>query len=107
MRNSVRNNSGWDELHTFGFEDGRSATEIATAIRLTASSAHEWGNDLSIFVASVDAKQAFDNVTLVSLSQAKKELWMSAIWAEAIPRKQIGGKCDICFQETKVCGIPL
>ena len=33
----------WDETHTFGFEEGRSATEISTAIRLLAAAARESG----------------------------------------------------------------
>ena len=33
MRNIGGKNKGWENAHTFGFEEGRSATEIATAIR--------------------------------------------------------------------------
>ena len=36
----------WKEIHTFGFEEGRSATEIATAIRLMAAVGSEWVNEL-------------------------------------------------------------
>ena len=66
--------NSWEDIHTFGFEEGRSATEIAAAIRFMASTAHEWCNELEVFVASMDAKHAFDNVTPENLSKAMKEL---------------------------------
>ena len=36
-----------------------------------------------------------------------KELGVNAILAGSILREQIGGKYEKCFQETKVCGIPI
>ena len=46
LKNIVWGNKSWEDIHTFGFEEGRSATEIATAIRFMASTAHEWCNEL-------------------------------------------------------------
>ena len=42
MKNVGRRDKEWENLHTFGFEEGRSATEIPTAIRLMAAAAQEW-----------------------------------------------------------------
>ena len=42
MRSSGQKDKGWECVHTFGFEEGRSATEIATALRLMAAAAHGW-----------------------------------------------------------------
>ena len=36
----------WCDMHTFGFEEGRHATEISIAIRLTAAAAREWCAEL-------------------------------------------------------------
>ena len=96
----------WEDIHTFGFKEGRSATEIAAAMRFMASTAHEWCNELGVFVASMDAKHAFDNVTPENLSKAMKELEINPVLAEAILRKQIRGKYGISFQEMTVSGIP-
>ena len=35
-----------------------------------------------------------------------KEMNIAPVLAEAILREQIGGKYDICFQETRISGIP-
>ena len=86
-------------MHTFGFEEGRSATEISTAIRLLAAAAREWR--LGVITCSLDVKEAFDNVSLENLSLVKKEMKIAPVLAEAILREQIGGTDDICFQETK------
>ena len=48
----------------------------------------------------------FDNVSLENLSVVK-EMVIAPVLVGAILREQIGGKCDICFQETWVPGIPL
>ena len=40
--------------YSFGFEEGRSATDIPT---------QEWGADLGLVACSMDVKQAFDNVS--------------------------------------------
>ena len=42
MKNVGRRDKVWENLHTFGFEEGRSATEIPTAISLMAAAAQEW-----------------------------------------------------------------
>ena len=41
MKNVGRRDKAWENLHTFGFEEGRSATEIPSAIRLMAAAARE------------------------------------------------------------------
>ena len=43
-----KKDKSWDETHTFGFEEGRSATEIATAMRLLAAAAREWRPELGL-----------------------------------------------------------
>ena len=37
LRNVKKRDTTWDEVHTVGFEEGRSATEIYTTIRLMAA----------------------------------------------------------------------
>ena len=95
----------WDEIHTFGFQEGRSATEISTAIRLSAA-ARERGPQLCIITCSMDVKQAFDNVSPENLGLVMKEMNMAQLLAEAILREQSGGKYDICLQGTRIPGIP-
>ena len=52
-------------------------------------------------------KQAFDNVSPENLSLVMKGMKnCSCAGAEAILRVQIGGKCDICFQETRISWRP-
>ena len=51
-------------------------------------------------------KQAFDNVPPWNLSLVMKDMNIAPILAGAILREQIGGKYDICFQETRISGIP-
>ena len=63
MNNIQRYNECWDQVHTLGFEEDKSATDISAAIRLLASAASEWRNELGVFVVSINAKQAFDYVT--------------------------------------------
>ena len=41
MRNMGRSDKSWKCVHTFGFEEGRSATETSNAIRLMATAARE------------------------------------------------------------------
>ena len=58
---------------------------------------------LTILMATeMDVKQTFDNITLVSLNLVMKEMGITFILAAAILREQIGGRYDICFQETRV-----
>ena len=42
IRDVGRRDNEWEDLHTVEFEEGRSATEILTAIRLMVAAAHEW-----------------------------------------------------------------
>ena len=51
-------------------------------------------------------KQALDNVSTLSLSLVMKEMGIAPVLAGAILREQIGGKYDICFQETRISDIP-
>ena len=106
MKNVGRRDKVWENLHTFGFEEGRSATGIPTGILLMAAAAQESGADLGLVVCSVDVKQVFDNVSPASLSLIMKEMDIAPMLAGAILREQIGGRYDICFQETRVSGIP-
>ena len=105
-RNVAKQHKSWGGIHTCGFEDGRSATEISTAIRLMAAAAREWGSELGVITCSMDVKQAFDNVSPENLSLVMKEMDIAPVLAEAILREQIGGNYDICFQETRISGIP-
>ena len=50
-------------------------------------------------------KQALDNVSQENLNLVMKEMGIDPVVARAILREQIGGKYDICFQETRVTGI--
>ena len=69
------------------------------------TAAHESRKDQCILVACMDVKQAFDNVISVNVVSGMKELGVDATSAEAILGEQVGGKSDICFQETKMmCG---
>ena len=42
IRNIQRNRGCWNKNHTLDFENGRCATEISTAIRLSGSLWHPW-----------------------------------------------------------------
>ena len=84
----------WGCIHTFGFDECRSATEISTAIRLIAAAAREWGPELGVITCSMDVKQAFDNVSPENLSLVMKEMDIALVLAGAISRKQIGGKYE-------------
>ena len=106
MMNVGRRDKEWENVHTFGYEEGRSATDIPTAIRLMAAAAQEWVADLALVVCSMDVKQAFDNVSPESLSLIMKEMDIAPMLAGSILREQLGGRYDICFQETRVSGIP-
>ena len=54
----------------------------------------------------MDVKQACDKVSPGNLSLVMKEMDIAPVWAGAILREQIDGTCDICFQETRISGIP-
>ena len=97
MRSVGKRDTVWQNLHSFGFEEGRSATEIPTAIRLMLAAAQEWRAELCLVACSVDVKQAFDNVSPESLSLIMKEMDIALMLAGAILREQIGGRYDICF----------
>ena len=71
MRNVGRGDKVWENLHTFGFEEGRSAAEIPTATSLMAAAANECGADLGLVACSMDMKEALDNVSPESLSLVK------------------------------------
>ena len=72
-----------------------------------AAAARESGVELGVITCSIDAKQAFDNVSPENLSLVMKEMDIALVLAGAISREQIGGKYGICFQETRISGIPL
>ena len=97
---------GSENLRNFGFGEGRSATEIPTAIKLMAAAAQEWRADLGFVACPMDVKQAFDNVSPESVSLFMKEMDIAPMPAGTILREQIGGRYDICFQETRMSGIP-
>ena len=48
LRNVQKAHGSWRRIHIFGFEEGRSVTEIATAIRLLAAAGVEWGTDFGL-----------------------------------------------------------
>ena len=79
MRNVGRGDKVWENLHTFGFEEGRSATEIPSATRLMEAAAQECGADLGLVACSMDVKQAFDNVSPESFSLVKVALRPSGV----------------------------
>ena len=64
------------------------------------------GADLGLVVCSMDVKQAFDNVSPESLSLIMKEMDIAPMLAGAIWGEWVGGRYDICFQETRVSEIP-
>ena len=73
----------WEDIHIFGFEEGRGATEISTAIRLMAAAARQWGPQLGFLTCSLDVKQAFDNISPENLSLVMKEMGIDRILAPA------------------------
>ena len=90
------------KIHTFGLEEGRGATEIATAIGLMAAAGVERGSLFGVCLRSMDEKQASDNVTPVTMGDTVRELHAKATLNAAILRKQTGGKNRVCFQEMQV-----
>ena len=62
FQTSLRNR-GQRELRTYGYEEGRGATEIAAMMRIMAASAHGLRNDMQLHVASLELKHAFGRVT--------------------------------------------
>ena len=81
MRNVGKRDNGWDNLHTFGFEEGRSATEIPTAIRLMAAAAQE-GELIWVTLFA----QSMYNVSPESLNLVTKEMGIAPMLAGAILR---------------------
>ena len=106
LRNVEKRDKSWGDIHTFGFEECRRATEISTAIRFMAAAAREWRPELGVITCSMHLKQAFDIVSSKNLSMVMKEMDIAPVLGGAILREQIGGKYDICFQETRISGIP-
>ena len=66
----------------------------------------KWGPELGFITCSLDVKQAFGNFPRENLSLVMAEMGIDPILAQAILREQIGGKYDICYQETRITGIP-
>ena len=91
-----------DKAVEFGFEEGRSATEIPTDSRPMAAAGQEWRADLGLIACSMGLKRAFANVSPKSLSLVMKEMDKVPMVPGAILREQNGGIFDICFQETRV-----
>ena len=91
---SVKRNKSWENIYIFGFEEGRSATEISSSIRLMAEAARECGPEPGIISCSMDVKQAFDKVSPLHLSMVMKEMNIAPVLAGAILREQIGDKYD-------------
>ena len=54
----------------------------------------------------MDVKQAFDHVSPENLSLVMKDVDIAPVLAGAILWEHIGGKYDICLQETRISGIP-
>ena len=90
LREVERRDKSWGDIHTFGFEEGRSATEISIAIGLMAVAAREWSPEVGFITCSLGVKQAFDNVSPVC--QSLKEVGIAPTLARAILMEQIGGK---------------
>ena len=59
-----------------------------------------------MIACAMDLKPAFDNVSPESLSLVMKEMDVAPMLPEAPLTEHIGGRYDICFQETRVSGIP-
>ena len=68
LREVERSDKSWGDIHTFSFEEGRSATEISIAIRLMAAAAREWSLEVGFITCFLDVNQAFDNVSPVNES---------------------------------------
>ena len=64
------------------------------------------GLAIGFITCSLDVKQAFDKVSPENLSLVMTEMGIDPILARAILREQISGNYDICFQETRITGIP-
>ena len=78
----AKDNGGWENIGACGFEEGTRVSGIATAIRVMAGTAQEWGNELGMIVCSLDVKQAFDKVTSESVRQAMEELGINLVSAQ-------------------------
>ena len=86
LRQVEGENENWNETHTYGFEEGRSATEIF-AMRFLAAVAREWGPEMGFVVCSLDVKQASDNVSPLNLNLVFKEMNIAPKLAGAILRE--------------------
>ena len=99
LREVEKRGKSLENLHIVGFEEGRSATEICTAIRLMGAVARDWVPEFGFITCSLDVKQAFDNVSPLHLSLVMNVMNVTLVLAGATLREQIGGKYDICFQK--------
>ena len=79
-----RRDKSWGNIHTFVFEEGRSAAEISTAMRLMAAATREWGPELGFIACSLDVKKAFDMSHQKYLSLVMKKMGIHLIVARAI-----------------------
>ena len=57
--------------------------------------------DLGVFVVSMDAKQAFTNVTPLNLSETMTKMGVNTTLTEAVLRQQMGVTYDVCFHGNK------
>ena len=90
-------NESWRRIHAYGFEDGRRATEIATAIRLMAAAGIDREMIWESALLPMDVKQAFGDVTLVTMSDTMTDSDIKAALAASILREQTVGRYDVCF----------
>ena len=72
------------ESPCFWIDEGRSAIEIPTAIKLVAAATQEWRAELGLVVCPMDVKHAFDNVSPESLSLIMEEMETAPMLAVAI-----------------------
>ena len=56
LREVEKRDKSWRDIRIFGFEEGRGATVISTAIGLMAAAAREWGPELGFITCSLDVK---------------------------------------------------
>ena len=105
LRELGKRDKSLEDVHIFGFEEGRSMTEIFMAIRLMAAAAREWCPELGFIACSLHVKQAFVNVSPLNLSLVMKEMNIDPTLAGALLRERIGSKYDVCFPEMRVSSI--
>ena len=75
-------------------------------MRRDAAARQERGQDLAFRAASLDAKQAFSNVTPTILRKTMRDFNMNASLASVLLHEQIGGKNEVNVQETRKSNIP-